>query len=353
MSGGFGCNGTTALIYLLTHYLGPSWWGLQTFIKSFLHSFPELLFVYLVHHTHLSCKSYFSLQPQNVKHCFCNYHPTEYVSSQQDGDSLAFDEPEVTVHKQEFVPYLLNFLREQSSQALTHGPATPAKTPKPAVQTQSFTERRGCRSAGGGAGTRSASRVQLFSPASSVSPGNEGDSTGQSGSRCVSGLSSFSSPSFSTAWSPASRPSGSERKPSHRISLGDYIVSPPDVQHNPNFQSQKGRRRSSGGTAPVGQGRHGGGRGGHPSDDTGKWENGGRRSSKGGGGYSGISEQVSPPSVGQLNFNNLEDFPVIGSSPVSPAWVHTAVEQNSALTWSSVLRFVITVYIILQGNQTI
>lgn len=244
-----------------------------------------------------------------------------YISFQQGDESLAFSEPVVTVHKQEFVPFILNFLREQSSQALTHGPATPAKTPsrpRPVVQSQSFTDKRGCRSAGGGAGPRSASRVQLFSPASSVSPGTEWDASGQSGSHCLSGVNTFSSPSFTTAWTPASRPSGSERRSGQRISLGDYMVSPPDLQHSPSFQSQKGRRKSGGSMALVGQGRHGGGRGGHHSD-----ESGGRRSGRGGGGggggYSRISEQVSPPSVGQLNFNNLEDFPPVGSSPISPA----------------------------------
>uniref|UniRef100_A0AAX7SNV8 Codanin-1 C-terminal domain-containing protein n=1 Tax=Astatotilapia calliptera TaxID=8154 RepID=A0AAX7SNV8_ASTCA len=115
----------------------------------------------------------------------------------------------------EFVPFLLNFLREQSSQALTHGPATPAKTPsrpRPAAQTHVFSEKRGCKSASGGNGTRAARR------------------------------------------------------------------------------------------------------GGHYIDET-----GGRRSVRGGEGYGRIIEQVSPPSVGQLNFNNLEEFPPVGSSPISPA----------------------------------
>lgn len=227
----------------------------------------------------------------------------------------------MTVHKHEFVPFLLNFLRDQSSQALTHGPATPAKTPsrnRPAAHTQSFSDRRGCRSASGAAGSRSASRVQLFSSSTSVSPGTEWDAAGQSGSHCLSGVSAFSSPSFSTACSPASRPSGSERRPGQRISLGDYIVSPPDLQNSPNFQSQKVRRKSGGHTAVGGQGRHGGGRGGHHSDDIGHWDTE-RKKSLRGGGYSRINEQVSPPAVGHLNFNNLEDFPPVGSSPISPA----------------------------------
>ncbi|XP_027130983.1 codanin-1 [Larimichthys crocea] len=251
----------------------------------------------------------------------------DWLRNVQECDTLAYSESGVTVHKQEFVPFLLNFLREQSSQALTHGPATPAKTPsrpRAAAQTQGSSDRRGCRSAGGGgggggAGSRTASRVQLFSPASSVSPGSEWEASSQSGCHSLSGVNAFSSPSFNTAWSPASRPSGSERRSGQRISLGDYMVSPPDLQPSPNFQSQKGRRRSGGSMPMGGQGRHAGGRGGHHSDESGRWESGGRRSGRGGGGYGRISEQISPPSAGQLNFNNLEDFPPVGSSPISPA----------------------------------
>ncbi|XP_028994327.1 codanin-1 [Betta splendens] len=239
----------------------------------------------------------------------------EWLKNVEDGDKLSFSKPGVTVHKQEFVPFLLNFLREQSSQVLTNGPATPAKTPsrpKPPAQTQGFTDRKSCRSAGGGVGSRSASRVQLFTPATSESSGTDWDAVGQTGSHCLSGVSAFSSPSFTTACSPAFRPQGSERRSGQRISLGDYIVSPPELQHSPNFQSQKGRKRSSGGAPPGGQGR----RGGHHND-----ESGGRRTSRGGGGVisSRITEQVSPPKMEKLNLNNLEDFPPVGSSTVSPA----------------------------------
>lgn len=237
------------------------------------------------------------------------------VCFQQGCGSLTFGRPEATAHKHEFVPFLVNFLREQSSQALAHGPATPAKTPRPPAQSHGFTDRRTCRAAGGGVGTRSSSRVQLFSPAaSSVSPGTEFDASGQNGSHSLSGVNAFDSPSFAAAWSPASRSAGSERRSGQRISLGDYIVSPPDLQPNPSLPLQKGRRRSAGNVPMGGPGRHGGGRGGHHSD-----ENGGRRSGRGGGGYSRISEQVSPPSVGQLNLSNLEDFPPVGSSPISSA----------------------------------
>ncbi|KAL6105341.1 cdan1 [Pungitius sinensis] len=240
----------------------------------------------------------------------------EWLKNDEGGERLAFSEPEVSVHKQEFVPFLLNFLREQSSQAQTHGPATPAKTPnrlRPCV-----TDRGGCRSAGAAAGSRSASRVQLFSPSPTVSPGSEWDAAGQSASHSLSGINPFSSPSFATGWSPASRPSGHERRSGQKISLGDYMVSPPDLQKSPGIQSQKSRRRSGGNMTVGGQGKHGGWRPAHHSDEIGRWESGGRRPGRGGG-NSRISEQVSPPPVGQLNLNNLEDFPPVGSSPISPA----------------------------------
>uniref|UniRef100_A0A3B3CF46 Codanin 1 n=1 Tax=Oryzias melastigma TaxID=30732 RepID=A0A3B3CF46_ORYME len=177
-------------------------------------------------------------------------------SGQQERDSLPFTECGVTVQKHQFVSFLLNFLREQSSPALAHG--TPAKTPnrpRPAAQTGGLSERRACRSAGSATTSRSSSRVQLFSP-----------------------------PSFSTTWNPASRPSGSDRRHGQRPSP---------------FQSQKRR----------------GGRGSQHSDEMGFWDTGSKKPGRGGG-HSRSREQLSPPST--LNFNNLEDFPPVGSSPISP-----------------------------------
>ncbi|KAM9708752.1 codanin-1 [Menidia menidia] len=243
----------------------------------------------------------------------------EWLKDAKLGDTLSSRDPDVGVQKHEFVPFLLNFLREQSSQALTHGPTTPAKTPsrpRPAAKIQGF-DKRACRSGGGG-GSRNASRVQLFSPATSVSPGSEWEAVDRSGSHCLSGVSALSSPSFPTTWSPASRPSGSERRHGHRISLGDYMISPPDTQQSPNLQSNKGRKKSGASAAVGGQGRHGGERGAHHSDEVGRVETGGRRSAKGGS-YGKIGEVVSPPNASQLNFSNLEDFPPIGSLTISPA----------------------------------
>ncbi|NXE19813.1 CDAN1 protein, partial [Ardeotis kori] len=68
--------------------------------------------------------------------------------------------------QKDFVPFLLNFLREQTSQILTNGPSTPAKTPNSKAHGSQRTgsERR--------AGHTTSSRVQLFSQRTSTSLGN-------------------------------------------------------------------------------------------------------------------------------------------------------------------------------------
>uniref|UniRef100_A0A673I3L5 Codanin-1 C-terminal domain-containing protein n=1 Tax=Sinocyclocheilus rhinocerous TaxID=307959 RepID=A0A673I3L5_9TELE len=207
---------------------------------------------------------------------------------------------------QEFVPFLLNFLRDQSSQTLTHGPTTPAKTPSTSrsVRTQDSFVRRGNKSTPVQS-SRSASRVQLFSPAPSVSPvgGRSEQETPFTGFHCLSGVSALSSPSFSSVWSPAPRNTPSERRSAQRPSLGDFMTSPPETQH-------RGRRRSGGfgGCAP---GRQTGTRG-AVSEEGVRWDGGGRRSRG-----VGRIEPVSPPTQVQLNFNNLEDFPPVGATKPS------------------------------------
>ncbi|NWQ77971.1 CDAN1 protein, partial [Columbina picui] len=68
--------------------------------------------------------------------------------------------------QKDFVPFLLNFLREQTSQILTNGPSTPAKTPNSKAHGSQRTgsERR--------AGHAISSRVQLFSQRTSASLGS-------------------------------------------------------------------------------------------------------------------------------------------------------------------------------------
>ncbi|KAI4873318.1 hypothetical protein NFI96_029066, partial [Prochilodus magdalenae] len=220
------------------------------------------------------------------------------------------------VRKQEFVPFLLNFLRDQSSNTLTHGPATPAKTPsatRPLRAQGSSSERRGSRSSTG-QGSRSTSRVQLFSPVNNTSQldnPNQVD-TLPFGSQGLAGISTFSSPSFSSGWSPAARHTPSERRSAQRPCLADFMASPQETQPSPTLQQHRGRRRSG----PFGasaSSRQMGARSGQ-SEDGGWWDGAGRK------GKSGvkISESVSPPTQVELNFNNLEDFPPVGTSHVSP-----------------------------------
>ncbi|NXX88563.1 CDAN1 protein, partial [Centropus bengalensis] len=68
--------------------------------------------------------------------------------------------------QKDFVPFLLNFLREQTSQILTNGPSTPAKTPNSKAHRSQRTgsERRVGHAAG--------SRVQLFPQRTSASLGS-------------------------------------------------------------------------------------------------------------------------------------------------------------------------------------
>ncbi|NWW52119.1 CDAN1 protein, partial [Pedionomus torquatus] len=68
--------------------------------------------------------------------------------------------------QKDFVPFLLNFLREQTNQILTNGPSTPAKTPNSKAHGSQRTgsERR--------AGHATSSRVQLFSQRTSASLGS-------------------------------------------------------------------------------------------------------------------------------------------------------------------------------------
>ncbi|XP_071221517.1 codanin-1 [Salvelinus alpinus] len=258
----------------------------------------------------------------------------EWLKHDGDSDSLAWCKP-LKIERQEFVPFLLNFLREQSCSALTHGPATPAKTPshprvsQPSQQGPGFSSERrgGCRSTGPGTGPRSASRVQLFSSTPSLSPGAEWDATHPpSGSHCLGEISALSSPSFSSARSPApastSRHTPSERRSDQRASLGDFMLSPPELQHQHNLslgvQQPRGRRRS------AGMGRQGGGRGVFQTEEVGPGRSeGGGRKGRGGGANKMGDTAVSPPmapmtTLVQLNLTNLEDFPPMGMSHASP-----------------------------------
>ncbi|NWY43677.1 CDAN1 protein, partial [Sylvia atricapilla] len=155
--------------------------------------------------------------------------------------------------QKDFVPFLLNFLREQTSQILTNGPPTPAKTPNSKAHGSQRTgsERR--------AGHATSSRVQLFSQRTS------------------------------------------------RASLGSFLTATPDA-----LPVRRGRRKGSSSVgAPGRQVARDLGRSLAEEEDgksdSGSWSGGRRKRSE-----VPLVSASSPPS--QLNLNNLEEFPPMGAA---------------------------------------
>ncbi|KFV55705.1 Codanin-1, partial [Gavia stellata] len=155
--------------------------------------------------------------------------------------------------QKDFVPFLLNFLREQTSQILTNGPSTPAKTPnsKAHGSQRTGTERR--------AGHATSSRVQLFSQRTS------------------------------------------------KASLGSFLTATPEA-----LPARRGRRKANSSVSASGRqvardlGRslveeEDG------KNDSASWSGGRRKRSE-----VPLVSARSPPS--QLNLNNLEEFPPMGAA---------------------------------------
>ncbi|NWW36967.1 CDAN1 protein, partial [Panurus biarmicus] len=154
--------------------------------------------------------------------------------------------------QKDFVPFLLNFLREQTSQILTNGPSTPAKTPnsKGHGSQRTGSERR--------AGHATSSRVQLFSQRTSAS-------------------------------------------------LGSFLTATPEA-----LPVRRGRRKGSGSGGASGRqvARELGRSLAEEEDgksDSGSWSGGRRKRSE-----VPLVSARSPPS--QLNLNNLEEFPPMGAA---------------------------------------
>ncbi|OXB63361.1 hypothetical protein ASZ78_001937 [Callipepla squamata] len=215
--------------------------------------------------------------------------------------------------QKDFVPFLLNFLREQTSQILTNGPSTPAKTPNSKAHRSQRTgaDRR--------AGHATSSRVQLFSQRTSVtscptdtsfSPAAASSgSSSFSGSNLSSPCSDFpsvvssSSPSF--GYSPVL--THSEKRSAQKANLGSFLTPAPEA-----LPARRGRRKGSSSVSASGRqvardlGRS------LAEEEDGKNENaswsGGRRKRS----EVPLVTARSPP--GQLNLNNLEEFPPMGAA---------------------------------------
>ncbi|RMC00514.1 hypothetical protein DUI87_23128 [Hirundo rustica rustica] len=215
--------------------------------------------------------------------------------------------------QKDFVPFLLNFLREQTSQILTNGPPTPAKTPNSKAHGSQRTgsERR--------AGHATSSRVQLFSQRTSVAACTTDTSfspaAASSGSSSFSG-SNLSSPcgDFPSVVSSSSPSFGhspvlhhGEKRSSQKASLGSFLTATPEA-----LPVRRGRRKGGGSLGASGRqvARDLGRSLAEEEDgksDSGSWSAGRRKRSE-----VPLVSAASPPS--QLNLNNLEEFPPMGAA---------------------------------------
>ncbi|XP_037994971.1 codanin-1 isoform X2 [Motacilla alba alba] len=215
--------------------------------------------------------------------------------------------------QKDFVPFLLNFLREQTSQILTNGPPTPAKTPNSKAHGSHRTgsERR--------AGHATSSRVQLFSQRTSVTACTT--DTSFSPAAASSGSSSFSGSNLSSPYGdfPSVVSSGSpsfghspvlhhgEKRSSQKASLGSFLTATPEA-----LPVRRGRRKGSSSVGASGRqvARDLGRSLAEEEDgksDSGSWSGGRRKRSE-----VPLVSARSPPS--QLNLNNLEEFPPMGAA---------------------------------------
>ncbi|XP_029454551.1 codanin-1 isoform X2 [Rhinatrema bivittatum] len=220
--------------------------------------------------------------------------------------------------QKDFVPFLLNYLREQTSQILTNGPSTPAKTPNSKVHETSRshgnqrTERNPEKRTSLSAGPRG-SRTQLFSQTSSRSCTS--DTTFSSFPSASSGSSVFKSnlssscsgfPDVAFHNSPnfgSPMLYHSERRSAQKISLGNFMI--PALDNQP---PRRGRRKNSSGNTYGRQVVRDLGRSLNEVDSKGEnvsWS-GTRRSLP-----DSVLINIPHP---ELNVNNLEEFPPMAAA---------------------------------------
>ncbi|XP_062973723.1 codanin-1 isoform X2 [Elgaria multicarinata webbii] len=223
--------------------------------------------------------------------------------------------PETQVHpklallnslQKDFVPFLLNYLREQTSRILTNGPSTPAKTPNAkllgisARNQRTGPERRSPSVTGS-----SSSRGLLFCDATptSLHSFNTSISTsvshGSSAFNESSVLGSFSD--LSTSPSLGSSPifSRNERRSTQKTNLGSFLVAAPVRRGR-----RKGNSSATGSGRPVAQDL------GRNLNDEVKHDGSSLVSSR--------QRKVSPVCMSsppdQLNLNDLEEFPPMSTA---------------------------------------
>ncbi|XP_069806167.1 codanin-1 isoform X2 [Dendropsophus ebraccatus] len=210
--------------------------------------------------------------------------------------------------RKDFVPFLLNFLREQTSQILSNGPSTPAKTPnsKTAAKAVSLSSQRPVpeRRTGSSSAHRG-SRIQLFAQTPNSSGASDKcfpspDSASSDSSFMT--RSNFSRTSFQTSPNSSGSPAQhhGEKRSAQKPSLGNFLVLTPEghttrrgkKKNNPsNRYSSKDPSRRSLEDEAVGENS--------------PWSI--QRKTQ------GCTNTSASPANAQLNLNNLEEFPPMGA----------------------------------------
>ncbi|XP_051884039.1 codanin-1 [Pristis pectinata] len=208
--------------------------------------------------------------------------------------------------RKDFVPFLLNFLREQTNQLIPNGPPTPAKTSsakglKPAGCPQnrddsSQTVRRISNSQ-----TPRGTKTQLFpdTPNSSFNSSASFQSPSPSGSSFFSKLNS----DVNCAVSPVSPDLSNstplrygERRLTQRASLGQFIVQSPENQFQRRAKKKNFLVAGRQGTKDLGRSA--------AEEDGAQW-NANRRN---------VEFVSTSQTAAQLNIYNLEEFPPVGAT---------------------------------------
>ncbi|XP_069587007.1 codanin-1 isoform X2 [Ranitomeya imitator] len=212
-----------------------------------------------------------------------------------------------SVLRKDFVPFLLNFLREQTSQVLSYGPSTPAKTPNTktiskaaSVSSQKTNPEKRTNNSTGHRG----SRIQLFAQTSNSSSASDmGFLTPSSAPSDSSFLrSNFSRTTFQTSPNSSCSPPKhhNEKRSAQKPNLGNFLVLTPE-----GHTTKRNRKKNNTSNR-------------HVSKDTSKRsledEAQGENSpwSMRRGNQGSANSSTSPNSV-QLNINNLEEFPPMGA----------------------------------------
>ncbi|KAM8920861.1 codanin-1 [Pelodytes ibericus] len=209
--------------------------------------------------------------------------------------------------QKDFVPFLLNFLREQTSQILSHGPSTPAKTSNStAVARSSSTGHQQTDPEKRPANGQRGSRVQLFA---------QTPNTSRTSDACFS---SFASISSDSSFQTRSNYSGKsllqtspnfncspmayhhEKRSAQKPNLGNFLVLTPEGQ-----PPRRGRKKNNVTGRQVLKDY---GRKSNEEDIQGDTGNASRNKQ---GSMNSIS---SPTNTSHININNLEEFPPMNAA---------------------------------------